>query len=280
MAELKKGKDPECSMYSCPHKNELEAAMDEIAILSRKNEELNQRLESIDSLIEQGLVDIKGIIAELFKGNARIEPEKIKKITEEIEAVFNTQKITDIINENLRLRKEKHISEVKITELKQEIKIVMEEKQAMQDTLRLREEKDLNLIKGMRNIDKQAEEQLNSINSNNLSIKHQETKLKALEDFIKKAREDVKELKEEHIYLQKEIKAYKTKGLTKEARKVMSLIKKVKRIKNSKFKLFGNNNYKLQVKYVELKEAYFALADYEKQKIVEQYDEAARLMGE
>src|SRR3990167_4285807 len=195
MAELKKGKDPECSMYSCPHKNELEAAMDEIAILSRKNEELNQRLESIDSLIEQGLVDIKGIIAELFKGNARIEPEKVKKTAEEIEAVFNTQKITDIINENLRLRKEKHISEVKITELKQEIKIVMEEKQAMQDTLRLREEKDLNLIKGMRNIDKQAEEQLNSINSNNLSIKHQETKLKALEDFIKKAREDVKELK-------------------------------------------------------------------------------------
>src|SRR3990167_9709427 len=195
MAELKMGKDPECAMHECPHKNELALAIDEIRVEKQKNEELNQRLESIDSLIEQGLVDIKGIIAELFKGNARIEPEKIKKIAEEIEAVFNTQKITDIINENLRLRKEKHISEVKITELKQEIKIVMEEKQAMQDTLRLREEKDLNLIKGMRNIDKQAEEQLNLVNSNNLSIRHQETKLKAFEDFIKKAREDVKELK-------------------------------------------------------------------------------------
>ena len=68
--------------------------------------------------------------------------------------------------------------------------------------------------------------------------------------------------------------------MTKEARKVMSLIKKVKRLKQSRFKLFGDNNYKLKIKYAELKEAYFALADYEKQKIVEQYDETARMMGE
>ena len=64
MAEFRKGKDPECLLYDCPHKKELEMAMDENAELTKKNEELNLRLESVDNLIEQGLVDIKGIITE------------------------------------------------------------------------------------------------------------------------------------------------------------------------------------------------------------------------
>jgi len=32
--------------------------------------------------------------------------------------------------------------------------------------------------------------------------------------------------------------------------------------------------------FAEIKDAYFGLAEFEKQKIVERYDEAARMMGE
>lgn len=272
-------------MYDCPHKQELEKAVDEITELSKKNEELNQRLESVDNLIEQGLIDIKGIISGIFKDSTKVKPEDVSKIVDKIEAVFDTQKITDIVNDNLKLRKESHIRELKVKELKQELSITAQEKESLEYTLKLREDKDINLIKDLRNMDKQADEQLSKISQNNLSIKHQESELKALNDFISKARESIKDLKEEHTYLQKEVKAHKAKNLTGEAKKVLSLVKKVKSLRNGSKWGFNailkrNTSFKAKVVYMELKDAYFGLADYEKQKIVNEYDEVAKLMGE
>jgi len=285
MAEFRKGKDPECLLYDCPHKKELEMAMDENAELTKKNEELNLRLESVDNLIEQGLVDIKGIITEIFKGSTRIEPEKVQKVVEKIESVFDTQKITDIVNDNLRLRKELHIREIKLKEQKQENLILRQEKEALHDTLKVREEKDIESIKAIRNMDKQSEEQLKTLNENNLKIKHQEAGLKVLEIFIMESRVVIKGLKDEHEHLLKENKALKSPKLTREGRKALKLIKRLKGLKNShRLSLYrllpGDREFKAKVLFAEIKDAYFGLAEFEKQKIVERYDEAARMMGE
>ena len=285
MAEFRKGKDPECLLYDCPHKKELEMAMDENTELNKKNEELNLRLESVDNLIEQGLVDIKGIITEIFKGSTKIEPEKVQKVVEKIESVFDTQKITDIVNDNLRLRKELHIREIKMKEQKQENLILRQEKEALHDTLKVREEKDIESIKAIRNMDKQGEEQLKTINENSLKIKYQEASLKVLENFIVESRSAIKGMKDEHEYLLKENKALKSPKLTKEGRRVLKLIKRLKSLKNgSKLSLHrllpGDKEFKAKVVFMGIKVAYFNLAEFEKQKIVEKYDEVARMMGE
>ena len=285
MAEFRKGKDPECLLYDCPHKKELEMAMDENTELNKKNEELNLRLESVDNLIEQGLVDIKGIITEIFKGSTKIEPEKVQKVVEKIESVFDTQKITDIVNDNLRLRKELHIREIKMKEQKQENLILRQEKEALHDTLKVREEKDIESIKAIRNMDKQGEEQLKTINENSLKIKYQEASLKVLENFIVESRSAIKGMKDEHEHLLKENKALKSPKLTKEGRRVLKLIKRLKSLKNgSKLSLHrllpGDKEFKAKVVFMEIKVAYFNLAEFEKQKIVEKYDEVARMMGE
>ena len=140
MAELKRGKDPECAMFDCPHKKELESAIDELNNEKQKNEELNNRLESVDMLIEQGLVDIKGIFTELFKGTDRIEEDDIAKIINKVERVFDTQKITDIVNENLKLRKVVHQKDLKIMEFNRELDIARQENQSLKDDVRVREE--------------------------------------------------------------------------------------------------------------------------------------------
>jgi len=285
MAEFRKGKDPECLLYDCPHKKELEMAMDENAELTKKNEELNLRLESVDNLIEQGLVDIKGIITEIFKGSTKIEPEKVQKVVEKIESVFDTQKITDIVNDNLRLRKELHIREIKMKEQKQENLILRQEKEALHDTLKVREEKDIESIKAIRNMDKQGEEQLRVINENTLKMRYQEASLKVLENFIVESRSAIKGMKDEHEYLLKENKALKSPKLTKEGRRVLKLIKRLKSLKNgSKLSLHrllpGDKEFKAKVVFMGIKVAYFNLAEFEKQKIVEKYDEVARMMGE
>ena len=274
-------------MYDCPHKKQLAVAQDEIKELEAKNEELNNRLESVDNLIEQGLVDIKGIITELFKGTDKINTEDIEKITSKVERVFNTQKITDIVNDNLRLRKELHHRELKIMELSSEAKIINQENQSLNDDVRLREELDKNQIKEIRNMDKQAEEQLSLINANDLKLRMQDKNLKVLEEFIINSRNTIKGLKEEHLYYLKEFKALKSPNLTKHGKKVLNLIKGVKKLKNKPngalFKIWGNASkaeYEAKMVFMELKDMYFGLADFEKQKVVEQYDEVARLMGE
>ena len=285
MSEFKKGKDPECAMFDCPHKKELEMAVDELNQEKKKNEELNARLESVDALIEQGLVDVKGLLNELFRGSERIDENQIRKVIERVEKVFDTQKITDIVNDNLRLRKELHQRELKITEQKQEIIIISQERQLLNDTIRVREERDKNLIVDMRNMDKQAEEQFNLISKNKLEINQQELKLKALEGLTQRARITIKELQKEHEYLAKEIKAHKSPKMTKEGRKVLSLIRRVESLKNSHRlslnALFTRDReYKAKVLFFNLKTLYFNLANFEKQKLVGQYDEVARLMGE
>ena len=285
ISEFKKGKDPECAMFDCPHKEELEMAIDELSQEKKKNEELNARLESVDVLIEQGLVDVRGLLSELFKGSERIDEKQINKVIERVEKVFDTQKITDIVNDNLKLRKELHQRELKVAEQKNEILIISQERQSLNDTIRSREERDKGMIADMRNMDRQAEEQLNLISKNKTEISQQELKLKVLEDFTQKARITVKELQEEHKYLAKEIKAHKSPKMTKEGRKALILIKRIKSLKNSHRlslnALFTRDrDYKAKTLFFSLKTLYFNLADFEKQKLVGQYDEVARLMGE
>ena len=106
--KMGKGKDPECLMYDCPHKIELSVITDELAEEKKKNESLNSRLESVDALIEQGLLDIRGLFKELFEDSEKLTDKQIENVIRKVEGVFNTQKITDIVNDNLRLRKEIH----------------------------------------------------------------------------------------------------------------------------------------------------------------------------
>ena len=280
MAELKRGKDPECAMFDCPHKKELESAIDELNNEKQKNEELNNRLESVDMLIEQGLVDIKGIFTELFKGTDRIEEDDIAKIINKVERVFDTQKITDIVNENLKLRKVVHQKDLKIMEFNRELDIARQENQSLKDDVRVREELDKNIIRGMRNIEHQAETQTKTLDANNLVIHQQESKLKVLEEFISNARSTIQELKKEHEHYLKELKALKNPHLTREGRKVLKLIKRLKKLKNGSIFMGFNRGYKAKVVYAELKDAYFGLADFEKQKLVDDYDEVAQMMGE
>ena len=98
-AEMKKGKDPECLMYDCPHKKELDLAVDELNQEKLRNEALNQRLESVDALIEQGIIDVRGLFEELLKGNDKITDKQLEQAISNVERVFDTQKITDIVNE-------------------------------------------------------------------------------------------------------------------------------------------------------------------------------------
>lgn len=285
MADVKKGKDPECTMYDCPHKRELAVSEDELKDEKKKNQELNSRLESVDALIDQGLVDIKGLFTELFKGTDKVSEGDVQKIVNKIEKVFDTQKITEIVSDNLRLRKEIHQRDIKIMELIREVGITKQENHSLKDDVRIREELDKNIIKGMRNMEKQNEDQNSIIQRNTLTLKQQEQQLKVLEDFITNARETIKTLKEEHEYYLKEIKAVKNPKLTKEGKKVLNLIKKIKSLKNGGKWGFNrllkrDMSYKIKLAYMELKDAYFGLADFEKQKLVSKYDEVAKMMGE
>ena len=285
MVQLKKGKDPECTMYDCPHKIQLSVVNDELENANKKNEELNVRLESVDALIEQGLVDIKGLFTELFKGTDKIKEEDVSKIVGKIEKVFDTQKITDIVTDNLKLRKQIHQKDLKIMEVTRDNDITKQENIILKDDVRVREELDKNIIKGMRNMEQQAQAQSVSIESNVLKLKQQEYQLKVLEEFIGDSRETIKGLKQEHEYYLKEVKATKTPKLTKEGKKVIKLIKRVKSLKNKPYGglnwvLRRDTTHKVKMTYMELKDAYFGLADFEKQKIVSKYDEVAKMMGE
>ena len=287
-AEMKKGKDPECLMYDCPHKKELDLAVDELNQEKLRNEALNQRLESVDALIEQGIIDVRGLFEELLKGNDKITDKQLEQAISNVERVFDTQKITDIVNDNLKMRKEAHRQGLKLMELQAGLKIALQEKEGLLDTIRLREDRDKEIIKDMRNMDRQAEEQHKLVEGNKVKINRQEQELKVIEEFIGKARETIKGLKQEHEFYQKEIKALKTPNLTPEGKRVVKLIKKVESLKNKPngafFKVLGGNaskaEYKTKMVYMELKDRYFGLAEFEKQKIVERYDKVAQMMGE
>ena len=132
----------------------------------------------------------------------------------------------------------------------------------------------------MSNKEQQAETQTKTLDANNLVIHQQESKLKVLEEFISNARSTIQELKKEHEHYLKELKALKNPHLTREGRKVLKLIKRLKKLKNGSIFMGFNRGYKAKVVYAELKDAYFGLADFEKQKLVDDYDEVAQMMGE
>ena len=292
MSETKpmKGKDADCGLYDCPHKKNLSIALDEIAELENKNQELNSRLETIDNMISQGLTDFKGLLKEILK-DKDITPEKIEDIGKQINRVFDTGKITDIINENLNLRRIINSKNLEIAEITSGFDITKQQKEALEINIKAREEKDLNLIKQLRTTGIRSEEQLKEIEARDAQIKKKEMQLKALEDFIVDARKVIIALKEEHEGYLKDNKELRTENkfiaftakanLTKLGKKTLRLIKVIKRLK------YGRKGLMLRFRfsnpkrvYEKVKDLYYDLNNIEKSSLSNEFDEVARLMGE
>ena len=284
-----RGKDPDCLLYDCPHKVELSRSQDEVDMLEKKNKELNERLESIENLISQGLTDFKGLITEIVKD--KFKPEEIESIIKAVKTTFDSQKITDIVNENLDLRKALRNTELKVAELQNAIIITTQQRDVLEISIKSREEKDLELIKKLRNTSRETEKQIRVLDDNARKIREQEQHLKMLEDFTGEARNIIKGLKDEHEFLLKDNKTLKVenqfigfvmaKNLTKEGKRAYTLIKRIKGLKTGSN---GALNWLLRQKpelaYAKLKTLYFSLNSVEKQSLNQSYDEVARLMGE
>lgn len=285
------GKDPECTLFNCPHKVELSTALDEIAMLEQKNQQLNQQIETIENLISQGLTDFKGLITEIVKD--KFKPEEIEQITKAVSKSFDSQKITDIVNENLALRKALRSSELKIIETNNALQIKAQQLESLEVTIKAREEKDLELIKRLRNTGQEADKQLKEFSLNARKIKEQELHLKMLEDFTAKARVDIaehKNIKEELIKETKDLKtdweitsklSHNPNYKPKEVKRLLTLCKRIKGLKTK-----GNGLRSLLLRqtpdkmYFKVKTLYFGLSQKEKELCSDKYDEIARLMGE
>src|SRR3990167_324324 len=285
------GRDPECTLFNCPHKVELSTALDEIAMLEQKNQQLNQQIETIENLISQGLTDFKGLITEIVKD--KFKPEEIEQITKAVSKSFDSQKITDIVNENLALRKALRSSELKIIETNNALQIKAQQLESLEVTIKAREEKDLELIKRLRNTGQEADKQLKEFSLNARKIKEQELHLKMLEDFTAKARVDIaehKNIKEELIKETKDLKtdweitsklSHNPNYKPKEVKRLLTLCKRIKVLKTK-----GNGLRSLLLRqtpdnmYFKVKTLYFGLSQKEKELCSDKYDEIARLMGE
>lgn len=285
-----KGKDADCGLYDCPHKQALSNALDEVTMLEKKNQELNERLESIDNMISQGLVDFKGLLREILK-DREITPDKIEQISKEINRTFDTAKITDIVNENLGLRKTINSKDMKITELTADLNIIKQQKEALEVANKAREEKDISLIKSIREAGFKSQEQLRDIELKDKQIRQKEIQLKALESFIAEARNTIKGFKLEHEELLKANKQLKEenifigfvakKTLSPKGKRALRLIKACKSLKNSHKGLLLRLKYRSpETAYNKLKALYFGLNEVERTSLSNDYDEVAKLYGE
>src|ERR1044072_2931882 len=133
MTDTNQGKDPMCAMYECPHKEKLVAVEQENKDLRDKNNDLNGEIRRIQELLNQKVTDP------------------------------NHSKVVEILNENLESKDKIKVRDNNITELESKLKILERQKQDLESQKRFREERDLQTIKDLQNMDKRAEEQVRQI---------------------------------------------------------------------------------------------------------------------
>jgi chromosome segregation ATPase len=259
-----KGKDPECLLYDCPHKRELSTANDEIEVLNRRNNELYHRLTSMETMLK-----------EEFKN-----PDQ--------------NKTKEILSENIAFRKTLTARESTIASMGHEITILKKINEDLEVERKFREERDIKVIRELRHIDKNLEDQQRKLQENEFKIGQQDAQLKALDEFRDKARLEVQELRDEHIKLisdnQRLVKENKTytkslgknkSALSKYCKRVLSMCKRIQGLKTARKSMFNRNPEQTCLKvFRKLKSEYFALPAFEKSVCAEEYDKTARLMGE
>lgn len=289
---MMKGKHDNCPMYDCPHKVELAKAIDDINALESTNQELNNRMSSVDKLIEEGLTDFKGIMNEVMKDKFKVED--IDKILGKIERAFDSKKITEIVDENLKLRKILQSERMQISGLKSDNLILRQNNEALEVGIKSREEQDLKMIKDLRNMQVTSENNLRTLSEQSSLMSRNELQLKALDEFIASSRLQIGKLKEEHENYLKQAEIMKKENallsknnvkikalLPKKARQVLSLSDEVKRLKEGRINMIDLLMKKNAITgFKTLKAMFFSLNDVERSYCIEKYDETARLMGE
>jgi DNA repair exonuclease SbcCD ATPase subunit len=267
MTDTKQGKDPMCAMYECPHKEKLVSVEEQNKDLRDKNNELNQRLREMQELLGQ-------------------------KVQNE-----NHPKVVEILNENLELRDTIKVKDKNLDEFNTELQLLKEQKRILETEKRVREERDLQTIKDLQNIDKRAEEQLKLIRDNDAKIHQQELRLKALEDFISQStetvrahrnalesfRNEVNELEQKKALYGKALIQSK-KMLSKKAKRVVYLCDEIKRMKSGDLSLMdrlfakdlGTRSEKM---FLKLKGVYYSLPPQEQAMCSVEYQEIEKVMS-
>ena len=266
-----------CPIPSCPGRQEIILLQETSNTLQDINNNLNEELNKIKQLIDDGMVSIRDIIAEIFKGQD-IKDAKLNEITDKIETAFDTRRVAEIISTNLSLRKALVSVQSDVMKYKAEVSNLKQEKEAVMSDLKAREERDLSLIKEINNAKNIGEQQIKVMRENGEKIRQQELQLKALKDFIEEARVEVSQLESRHTFQLRENHFNKRK-----VKKVITLSHSIKRLKqgtNNPFKrlLLRKPEAKAIKQYEQLKTLYLELNTAERQNVGIEFDKVSEIM--
>jgi len=285
MTESNKWLNKTCPLFGCADRLEQARLKEELNVTKSEKEDIYREMQKIKQLVSGGALSLQQVIESVLDNRTDIDKVKLEALKEKLEKVFSSERIAEMINQNLNSRKELHEKEMMLRDRDIAIRSLKQEVVLREQTLKDRERKEIDQIKEFSNMDKQHED----LGKANKALRWDKERLgsevKALEEFKQERLQEITKLKEQHESLNNNYKVFTTqiKALreefmlyrgfkTKNINRARRLVRKVVRLDKK-----GKTEKALKC-WLELKILFETMMGYERITIADEFEAARTVM--
>src|SRR3990167_5255657 len=251
MTESNKWLNKTCPLFGCADRLEQARLKEELNVTKSEKEDIYREMQKIKQLVSGGALSLQQVIESVLDNRTDIDKVKLEALKEKLEKVFSSERIAEMINQNLNSRKELHEKEMMLRDRDIAIRSLKQEVVLREQTLK---------------------ERLGS-------------EVKALEEFKQERLQEITKLKEQHESLNNNYKVFTTqiKALreefmlyrgfkTKNINRARRLVRKVVRLDKK-----GKTEKALKC-WLELKILFETMMGYERITIADEFEAARTVM--